>query len=241
MTISVHRKFRCGYLLGHIKSSSSRFSQHCSMHVHHVLFTMLCYEKLDPVTSSMHKLFPGPLTQFLKISSAVCAGNECFGSVSSKSVRTSNIPSPSTRHPQGPAPYWCIPLLSIRSPALVCSAHNSLSLFALSSTLDCSCLSSQRTLSLLCPLVSCPQQPSDKERSIQTSCLPIMVTPCFAISLMDAPPRPLSRSEGVDPFMDQKMLGVTSALTSMEALAKRLLATDVSTAATSTNFAPMKS
>lgn len=33
---------------------------------------------------------------------------------------------------------------------------------------------------------------------------------------------------GVDPFMDQKMLGVTSALKSMEALAKRLLATDVS-------------
>ncbi|CAM9633651.1 unnamed protein product [Ascophyllum nodosum] len=32
---------------------------------------------------------------------------------------------------------------------------------------------------------------------------------------------------GVDPFMKQKMLGVTSALDSMEALAKRLLATDV--------------
>ncbi|CAM9983768.1 unnamed protein product, partial [Laminaria digitata] len=32
--------------------------------------------------------------------------------------------------------------------------------------------------------------------------------------------------KGVDPFMDQKMLGVTSALKSMEALAKRLLATD---------------
>ncbi|CAN0170713.1 unnamed protein product, partial [Hapterophycus canaliculatus] len=29
---------------------------------------------------------------------------------------------------------------------------------------------------------------------------------------------------GVDPFMSQKMLGVTSALDSMEALAKRLLA-----------------
>lgn len=34
--------------------------------------------------------------------------------------------------------------------------------------------------------------------------------------------------EGVDPFMAQKMLGVTSALKSMEALAERLLATDVS-------------
>lgn len=41
-------------------------------------------------------------------------------------------------------------------------------------------------------------------------------------------PHARRESEGVDPFFSQKMLGVTSALSSMEALAKRLLATDVS-------------
>lgn len=40
--------------------------------------------------------------------------------------------------------------------------------------------------------------------------------------------------------MGQKMLGVTSALKSMEALAARLLATDVSSAASGTGFASEK-
>ena len=58
--------------------------------------------------------------------------------------------------------------------------------------------------------------------------VPSMKPPELCLIWCSSSFEPVCFVEGVDPFMAQKMLGVTSALKSMEALAERLLATDVS-------------